>query len=608
MTVSKFLELVTKGDIGDSTSQAVVYLIPHFHTNYYSKMKKNWDKIRNCNNNIKITNVWSADKDPEEFSEYDIIDLGSTIWKFKREFNNQLRSEIYSIEQTRIHLILSDFELGELQSRKERVLEHIYNFRWEVAEEIYARWNGLINQDPSMTLFIEIFKEGSSDFLTEYYLPNESQEIVDFRNLAKIVHDSFKRKVGYHHTSINHKQLKDRLLSNLINRNMRELLADTITDLGSVPERLAYNKLAREQDFIYRSVKFSLSKEIWSEIYKIPWLKQNLKTLHEGSDPYFEIAIPLLEMKVGIEESTSLGSVINNIQKNCKITYEDKVNIQELISKGEINFSLFELIKKYNFENQFSGQMVDLYRNITENHLVTSMVETQLESKRKSLFIIIDGLSFFDVIGHKFMEKGNLEFGFSNLPTITKNFFSNCNLIPGTDGVKEISSYLGVDFEYIEKFASSNDLTYVIYDTTLDRVGRTKGSEINYQAERKLKQIDDLVNKIFQDKIKASFDIILCSDHGLIETKEFEDFDSKRFIKLDGGSHHRYIVSKTNEIVNLDNMFVLDPKDSLTGNREKKIWATPKKIAGVGHKNNNFRSWHGGLSLRECIVPLLIWR
>ncbi|MCY3411227.1 MAG: hypothetical protein INQ03_06260 [Candidatus Heimdallarchaeota archaeon] len=601
MKVKKFLDIVTrKAKVQNNDKLSTIILIPFGLEPYYNILgQKNYKYIKD---------FYQLKGHLEEFQlslsidDFDILDLDTINEYIFSDQSNYIRSKLYGFELQNKYIILNDFTLFELYSKDERALSHLEFFNWRVSNQIEERWNNLINHHFKQVLLLEIYCSNISLPLLDYF-ENYYSIIQGKIELANIINSCFDNTNALKSVDSNFLQ-KFNFLFKIINLKIHYLIADIVGMIGPEDLKKEIYKLIHKEYPDYNIVNHYLGKEIWNKLLTCDFMIENFQNISDNYICLLHNFIPVINDENFIKSNLILEDDFNiNFQK-CK----------EMINQGKLDGPTL----KYIFENyknySFSTNLLNLYKNISEDQLITSKLNAIIKSNRKTLFIIIDGYSYFQFLEQNLFDesKFEIEFAYSNLPTITKHFFNNCDIERGTDGITNISSFLGNDFKKIRDFALSTKKFYTIYDTMLDRIGRSKGSSLSNQAENLIDDCIKLIRKIESHSLEGIFDVVITADHGLIETENIISFNQNYFIKESGGAHHRYVISRNifNEEIQFDadKFLFIDHNELIVGNRESEKWITPIERIGLGHKNDHFRSWHGGISLYECLVPLIIWR
>ena len=336
-------------------------------------------------------------------------------------------------------------------------------------------------------------------------------------------------------------------------------------------------------------------------------------------DTFYRKAIISWESLRNLElpEEIQLDDLVDKIHQTYE-TYLIELNREWLKCLKQFDFKLNDIsvVKQYQFYNQY-----------IEN------------SDQKLAVIISDALRFEcaqELLGEVMVDtKGNAKMDtlLTGIPSVTKwgmaNLLSNRQLayadekitIDGisTEGTVNRKKILKLDIkdavaiQYDKLLSMDRDkqrdvfksrLVY-IYHNVIDAIGDDRKTE-----RKTFHAVDDAISELnsLVKKVHSSFNVskvFITSDHGFLYN--YRPLPESTFQDSPGGkhseAHNRYII--TDDTKEINNSYLINLSDCSNVKSDLKV-AIPKAVNRYKHKGSGSRFVHGGASLQEMIVPVII--
>ena len=336
-------------------------------------------------------------------------------------------------------------------------------------------------------------------------------------------------------------------------------------------------------------------------------------------DTFYRKAIMSWESLRNLElpEEIQLDDLVEKIHQTYE-TYLIELNREWLKCLKQFDFKLNDIsvVKQYQFYNQY-----------IEN------------SDQKLAVIISDALRFEcaqELLGEVMVDtKGNAKMDtlLTGIPSVTKwgmaNLLSNRQLayvdekitIDGisTEGTVNRKKILKLDIkdavaiQYDKLMSMDRDkqrdvfksrLVY-IYHNVIDAIGDDRKTERKtfHAVTDAISELNSLVKKVH-----SSFNVskvFITSDHGFLYN--YRPLPESTFQDSPGGkhseTHNRYII--TDDTKEINNSYLINLSDCSNVKSDLKV-AIPKAVNRYKHKGSGSRFVHGGASLQEMIVPVII--
>jgi hypothetical protein len=250
-------------------------------------------------------------------------------------------------------------------------------------------------------------------------------------------------------------------------------------------------------------------------------------------------------------------------------------------------------------------------------------VSTFLEEEGPKIVILLDGLPTVAPETEAFLseretdQRWEIKPAIAPTPSVTKVFmpllsqiydftdlggFSNSeDRLTGID----LDAFVGEEREEELLEMLQNGESVILYDTKIDQ-GAHYPTDIHRKIEGHLEEnIPEFI-----DKYGELADILITSDHGMVETSESEAIPRPREADQRGMRHCRGTFVDDTEVVQgeLSDVNVSYIEVGLPDSNEDCVMINPNNpSAKFGTQNSDL--WiHGGVSLEESMVPIAIWR
>jgi len=243
------------------------------------------------------------------------------------------------------------------------------------------------------------------------------------------------------------------------------------------------------------------------------------------------------------------------------------------------------------FEEFISNSYAEFYPLLASACLNT---KTVFQTNSEAAFIIMDGMSFREsALLYKTLKNQGLsvihDFSYSAIPSDTEMFREKINI--------PISKFTQINNPSNIRLSSNEKYVWSYFpDVMLDKI--KTGHTVISSLEEMYKVVEKIVISVIF-KLKSDR-IIITSDHGYIRTEAGFVFSvsekaKKKFQNTFGSK--RYIKMNNLELEDLINEGYVEEFSGYYIAKSRYLWPVPGKYSIY---------IHGGLSLMECLVPVLI--